>query len=56
MGKVGTNAVTPTPFGVVAVTTKDYRRITTGKPVVRKNLTNPGVFDTDGPYTAQIVT
>jgi hypothetical protein len=55
MGKVGTNAPAPATFGVAAVSVKDYRRMTSGKPVIRKNVTAAGIFDSEGSYVAEIV-
>lgn len=55
MGKVGTNATAPTTFGVAAVNVKDYRRLTNTKPVVRKNVTTPEIFDSEGSYAAEVV-
>jgi len=55
MGKVGTNAVARTTFGVAAVSIGDYRRGMGRGAVVGKNVTQLGVFDSDGFYVGEIV-
>jgi hypothetical protein len=55
MAKVGSNAVMPAPFGVAATTVRDYKRVTGGKAIVRKNVTQVGVFDSQDSYLAEIL-
>ena len=55
MSKVGSNAASPTPFGVATVSVKNYRRFTGVKPVVSKNVAQVGVFDSQDSYVAEIL-
>jgi hypothetical protein len=55
VARVGTNAMSPTPFGVAAVSVRTYRRLTGGGGVIRRNVTQVGVFDSQGSYLAEIL-
>ena len=55
VSRVGSNAASPSPFGVAAISVRRYRRLTGGRAVVGRNVTQVGVFDSQGSYLAEIL-